>query len=403
MAAAPPPSEKRSPNWSSTTKGIVGLTIVAIIAALLVQFREIIGPLILSFVLAFLIHPLATFLNKRLKLTWRMSVALVFLVVVLVIAGLLTLVGFAITEQVQSLILFLQNFFNQLPQIISDLSQRTFVFGPFSLDMTQFDLAAVTDPLLSSGQAIVGQFGGLVSTVATSAISTLGYIFFILLIAYFLLADGGQVRENLVYIAIPRYDEDIRRIGRELTRIWESYLRSQVLVFFLTVFVYYILMTILGMRFSFGIALMAGVARFVPYIGPFIVWTVTALLAIFSPSNYFNLQPWAYTLLVIGSAILVDQVFDQYIVPRMMGRTLGLHPAAILVAALISFQLLGFIGLLLAAPVLATLTLITRYVIRKMFDLEPWPQNERSVRMQLPPDRMIHRARAWWRARSRKP
>jgi predicted PurR-regulated permease PerM len=382
---------------------IIGLTIVAIIAALLIQFREIIGPLILSFVLAFLLHPIATFLNKRVKISWRTSVALVFLVVILIIAGLLTLAGFAITDQVQSLILFLQDFFTQLPQLIQNLAQQTFVFGPFRLDMTQFDLTAITNPLLSSGQAILGQVGGLVSTVATSAISTLGYLFFILLIAYFLLADGGQVRENLVYIEIPRYDEDMRRLGRELTRIWEIYLRSQVLIFFMTVFVYYVLMTILGMRFSFGIALLAGVARFVPYLGPFIVWLVTALLAFFGPSNYFNLQPWAYTLLVIGLAVLVDQIFDQYIVPRMMGRTLGLHPAAILVAAIVSFQLLGFIGLLLAAPVLATLTLFTRYTLRKMFDLDPWPNTERGVRMQLPPDRMIHRARAWWRVRSRKP
>ena len=391
------PSQSTSPKWSSNTKLIVGLVLVAILALLLQQFTNMIGPLLLAFVLAFLLQPSARWLHDKAHIPWRFSVALVLLVLIIVLAGLFTWAGFAIVSQIQSLIATIQKFIAELPQIINDLSTRVYTIGPLVIDLSRFDLTTITNQLLSSAQAVLGQVGSLVGTIASTTITTLGYVLFILLIAFFLLAEGGRVREDLVYINIPGYDKDFRRLGRELTRIWEAYLRSQVAIIILVILAYYVLMTALGMRFTLGLAIMAGLARLVPYIGPFIVWTTAALLAYFAPSNYFNLPPWAYTLLVVGLALVVDQIFDQYIQPRFMGQSLGVHPAAILVAAIVAYQWLGIIGLVLAAPVLATVTLVFRYSLRKLFDLDPWPAAEPQTRLQLPQDRLIHRLRAWLR------
>ncbi len=397
-----PESSPSSPKWSSNAKLIVGLTLVAIVAILLQQFRVIVGPLLLSFVLAFLLHPSATLLNKRVHIPWGIAVLLVFAALIIVLAGVFTLAGFAIVQQIQSLISTIQRFIAQVPQLITDLSRDVIWIGPFSVDLTRFDLTSVTNQLLSSAQSVLGQVGGLVGTVATGTITTLGYAVFILLMAYFILVQGGQVREELFYIDIPGYGTDIRRLTRELTRIWDAYLRSQVVIILMVIAVYYVLMTILGMRFTLGIALLAGLARLVPYLGPFLVWSTAALLAFFQPVNYLNLQPWAYALLVIGLAVLVDQFFDQYVQPRLMGQSLGIHPAAILVAAIIAFQWLGIIGLVLAAPVLATVILLIRYALRKMLDLDPWVTPERQMPVQLPHDRVIHRFRAWLRVRTRR-
>lgn len=396
------PQGQSSPNWAQNTKLIVGLTFIAILAILLQQFNEIVGPLILAFVLAFLIQPIARWLNVKARLSWRFSVGLVFIVLAIVLAGLFTLAGFATVQQIQNLITTISRFIAQLPQVISDLTSQQFSIGPFDFDLSAFDLTAITNQLLSSAQTFLGQVGGLVGSLFTGTLTTLGYVVFILLIAYFLLVEGGQVRENLVYINIPRYEYDIRRLGRELTRIWEAYLRSQVAIILLVIVVYYLLLTILGMRFTLGLAILAGMARFIPYIGPFIVWGTAALLAFFGPQNYFNLQPWAYTLLVISLCILVDQVFDQYVQPRFMGSSLGVHPAAILVAAIIAFDWLGIIGLVLAAPVLATVALFIRFAVRKMFDLDPWPAPEGSGNYKTPPDRLLYRVRAWWRLQNRR-
>ena len=104
-------------------------------------------------------------------------------------------------------------------------------------------------------------------------------------------------------------------------------------------------------------------------------------MAYFQAGNYLGLVPWQYALVVIIFVIVVDQIFDNIVSPRILGQTLGVHPAAVLVAAIIAANLLGLVGVVLAAPVLASLMLIGRYTIRKMVDLDPWPDSE----LLLPP------------------
>jgi predicted PurR-regulated permease PerM len=120
--------------------------------------------------------------------------------------------------------------------------------------------------------------------------------------------------------------------------------------------------------------------------------------------NYFNLQPTFYALLVVGLIFLVDQIFDNLVNPTLMGRTLGVHPAAVLVSALIAARLIGIIGLMLVTPVLATLQLIGRYVLRKMLDMDPWQElTPRPSPMEAPWLPVTRRIKAWWRLIRSKP
>jgi hypothetical protein len=80
--------------------------------------------------------------------------------------------------------------------------------------------------------------------------------------------------------------------------------------------------------------------------------------------------------IVVGSSLVIDQVMDNYVTPRLMAQTLRVHPAAVLVAALIMADLLGILGIVIAAPLLASLALLARYTMRKMFDLDPFPPSE---------------------------
>ena len=73
--------------------------------------------------------------------------------------------------------------------------------------------------------------------------------------------------------------------------------------------------------------------------------------------------------------LVVDQIIDSFVTPRILARTLKVHPAAVLVTALIAANLLGIMGVVIAAPTLATFTLLGRYTIRKMFDQDPFPPN----------------------------
>jgi predicted PurR-regulated permease PerM len=183
-----------------------------------------------------------------------------------------------------------------------------------------------------------------------------------------------------VHIDIPGYSADIQRLARELFSTWDAFLRGQLVISLLVIISYYLLLTILGTRLTLVIALLAGAARFIPWVGPLITWTVTAIVAFLQADNYFGMGAVQYALLVVVLCLALDTIFDNLVVPRLMGRALGVHPAGVLIAAIIATNLIGIIGLVLAAPVLATLALLSRYVLRKMFDLDPWPESEQTLR-----------------------
>lgn len=374
---ADPQSGNDSPKWGSTTKLVVGMTVVALMAALLIRFRVIIGPLILAFILAYLLHPLGTWINRATRISWRTTINLIYLVVVIIVGSLFAVAGLAVVQQVQSLVSFVQRFVTQLPDLVSNLATQTYQVGPLVFDPGQFfDLQRLTDQLLSIIQPLLGQLGGIIRTFAGSAANMLGWGVFILLISYFILADTGSFPNEILHIELPGYNQDIRRLGRELRKIWNSFLRGQLIITTLVMILYSILMFVLGIRYAIGIAILAGLSRFIPYIGPLITLSITALVAFLQSGNHFGLAPVSYAVLVVVISLLLDQIIDNLISPRFFSQALGVHPAAILVAAIIAANLIGIIGLILAAPVLATLTLLGRYIFRKMLDLDPWTDME---------------------------
>jgi predicted PurR-regulated permease PerM len=248
---------------------------------------------------------------------------------------------------------------------------------------------------------VIGRAGSIVSTFATGAASTIGWTLFVLLIAYFALSDAGQMPDAVDYFQIPGYDYDIRRLSRELGKIWNAFLRGQIFIAMLIIITYSIVLSILGIRYALGLAILTGLAHFVPYVGTWIATLVTFLVAIFQPNNYYNLEPLAYALLVIGVCFILNQLFDNLISPRIMGDTLGINPAAVLVAAILAANFIGLVGLLIAAPFLATLKLSGQYVIRKLFDLDPWPEPEAVSKPEEPSRlrRFFRRLQGYWRLR----
>ena len=370
--SSPPPS----PMWSSGTKLVIGLTLVAILVALLVYFRSIIGPLLLGVILAYVFHPVAAFLNRKTRLNWGWSVNIVFLIFVLILLSIITVSGLAIVQQMQSLVGVINTFTRTIPDLVTQLSSQVYYIGPYQFELSQTDLQSFSNQILDTLQPAVGRFGSILSSFAASALVTLGWGLFVLVIAYFMLARTGEVSDELIQLDIPGYNEDIRKMGAEFRRIWNVFLRGQMVIFLLAIFLYSILLTTLGVRYSLGIAILAGVARFIPYVGPFIVWIITLLVAFFQGYNYFGMEPWAYAILVVALCLILDAILDNIVVPRFHGDTLGLHPAAVLVAALVAARLIGFVGLVLAAPVLASMVLVIRYFIRKMLDQEPWPPSD---------------------------
>ncbi len=158
----------------------------------------------------------------------------------------------------------------------------------------------------------------------------------------------------------------------------------------ITIIIYSILLSVLGC----GLCLVCGhgwVARFVPWLGTSITWLVYFFVALLQGS----------TILVIASAVcsavvgvaLNGPVIDSLITPKIMGSAFAGH----LLAAGWGFcrnYWMGFIGLLLAGPTMATLKLLATYALRKSFDLDPWEGLDKS-RIANKASFFDHTAKGW--------
>jgi AI-2E family transporter len=87
--------------------------------------------------------------------------------------------------------------------------------------------------------------------------------------------------------------------------------------------------------------------------------------------------------LVVIMTSIIDWIIDSFITPRIMASTLKVHPAAVFFAALIAANLIGILGVVIAAPILASVTLLGKYTMRKMFDMDPWPEAQAAAEPHL--------------------
>lgn len=386
-----------SPRWGATTKLVVALTTIVVIAALLVRFQTLIVPVALAFILAYLFQPVAALLDRIPRISWRLSVGLTYILLILVFASLLTLSGWGIVSQTQSLIDLLQNSLDEIPALLQNsalwITEQSQNF-PVPIDLSTLNLETIVQELLSYVQPLLGSTGQMLGTFATGAAGFFGWFAFILLISYFILSESGGMRENMLKLEVPGYTEDFKRLGQELARIWNAFLRGQMIVFTLAFIFYFFVLSILGVRYAIGLALLAGISKFLPYIGPAMVWVTLALVSYFQTFKLFNMNPWAYVLLVIAIALVFDQILDGLITPRIMADALSVHPAAVLVSALIFADLIGILGIIIAAPMLATFVLIGRYMMHKMLDQDPWADFEN--RRGTPPLKMWETVRTFF-------
>ena len=145
----------------------------------------------------------------------------------------LTLSGLAILQQARSLVNFIETFVAELPAMLQDLSTRVYMLGPFQIDFTQLDLDHPGPASPECRTAAIGRAGTLVSRVAASHSNHAGLRGAIHTTRILLLTI--QIRTTTprnidLDIDIPGYGADIQHLFAELSRIWDSFLRGQLII-----------------------------------------------------------------------------------------------------------------------------------------------------------------------------
>jgi predicted PurR-regulated permease PerM len=367
-----------SPRWTSTTKLLVGLVIVGIVAFLLYRFTSLITPLLMVFILAYLLHPVVTLIARGFHISWKAAVNILYFIILALLIGSLTLGGVSLVDRIGFLIGQVEDLITGLPGIIASLSGRALQIGPFTLELPT-DLSGISSQLLSLVQPLLSRTGNIAAAIAGGAAEVFGWTFFVLIVSYFLMVESSGLQSDLIKVEVPGYNADLSKLGILLSNIWNSFLRGQIFIFTMSTIIYIVVLSVFGVDYAIGIAFLAGLAKFLPYIGPAITWVVMALVTFIQDPTPFGMENWAYMLMVVITTTVIDWIIDNLIAPRIMARTLRVHPAAVLVTALVAANLLGILGVVIAAPVLASAMLLGRYIMRKMLDLDPWPREERAT------------------------
>lgn len=361
-----------SPKWNWPTKLVVGLTLVALSIWLLVQFQNFLGPLVTALILSYFLHPVASFLRDKIKIPWGIAVAILYIFLVLILLGLLTWGGFILVEQIQNLIRFIENNIDRLPELVEDITTQTYQIGPFTISPTGVIWEQITNQIVNAIQPVLGQLGSIVGSVAAGAANIFTWMALIILISYFLLAESEGIPGGMLNIKMRGYEEDIDRMGKELNRIWNSFIRGEIIVVLISLILYSATLGILGLQFFFGLSVIAAIGQLIPYIGAWATWIAFGLVALLQSNTPFDLPSGIYMLIVLGVGMIINTILDNFLKTKILAENLRVHPALILIGALIGVQLFGFIGIIIAAPIMASLQLFLHYTVRKLNDQDPW-------------------------------
>ena len=395
----PEPNNKRSqdsPRWGWATKLVVGLLLIVGLLALIVRFDEYFKLVITAFIISFLLHPLCRLINKRLKISWRIATAIVYFLIAGLVLWLITSAGSTIITQVQNLFANITQNVGGLTAFLETWSNRIIAIGPFNFALPYLDTDIISQTITDYLQPAATQAGKLVGLVG-------GFLFNLVItymVSFFITSETNGVQNRLFNITVKGFEKDFRRIGMEISKIFNAFIRGEFTVVTIAIIVYIICLGILGLPYFLVLALIAGLGRFIPYIGAWIGWIGFIIGAILQDPTPYGLTKLMYVVLVMSIAMVIDMVLDHVLTPKLMGDTLEVHPAAIMISALIGGQIFGLLGIILAAPTFATLKLLFGYATKKLFDQDPWEgmsyyRKPKEPALLVALRKLIKKIRAW--------
>ncbi|MGD1993276.1 MAG: AI-2E family transporter [Anaerolineae bacterium] len=355
------------PRWDTSTKRIVLLTLLLLIALFIYRFRAVLPPLILAFLLAFIIDPVVDFLEQRTMLSRTAATLIVFAVIILTLAAAPAVAVPTIVREIRRLNL-------DFAQILADLEQL--IAQPVEIFGRELDLREVYQQVQTTLERYVSQVAAGTVDVVFGFASTVFWLIFILLSAFYMVRDADRIVEGIDALMPPVMRGDFVQLRIKITQVWHAFLRGQLLMGLIMVVITTVATLIIGLPNALALGILAGVTEFIPNIGPVIAAIPAVAVGFFEGSTWIPLEGFWFAVLVLGVYILIQQIEGNLLLPRVMGRSLNLHPLVVLVAIIAGGSLAGILGMLLAAPSVATLRVLMDYIYRRLTDQDPFPEEE---------------------------
>lgn len=319
-------------------------------------------PFALAWMLAYMLNPIVTFLQVRCKVRFRwLSVTLTLLLLAAICVGAIMLIVPPSIEEFSQLkrliIEYLRNGSGNasIPTIISDFVRE-------NMQHEEVHSFLQTDDVQVFMRHSVERLGNFLWATANAVWSLFSWCI-TLLYLFFLLMDFEKASRAWINYVPKRFRGVVETLYVDVQTGMSAYFRGQALVALCVGILFAAGFSLIGLPLAVGFGLLVGALNFVPYL-QMISIPLAVLLALLKAAETGE-NFWGILLLVGLVYVVVQLIQDLIIVPKIMGRIMGISPAIILLSLSVWGYILGFLGLIIALP-LTTLILsyYKRYIIK---------------------------------------
>ncbi len=338
-------------------KIMLTMTILAIGALLLYLFDKtsilrmignvigVISPLFIGLFLAWVLEPAINYFVKN-KVGRKLATVVVYLIFVFVILLILALIVPEFISQVNELISKLPDFIGSVNEWVNDF----FV----NLSSSEIDLTEMKNNIIKSINSFANgitaaDFISIVNGLGSS-IRTVGNIFLGLLIGFYLSLDFSKVNKFFKRVVPVKYHDELHVIKIALNGMLRNYVNGTLLSCLFVMILSLIGFLISGVSSPLLFAIFCAITNIIPYFGPYIGGIPVVVVG-------FAISP-VTGIICLVTVFLVQFLEGNILHPLIVGKAISLHPVTIMLSLLIFEYLFGIIGMILAAPIVATLKIL---------------------------------------------
>lgn len=331
----------------------IGVLVVFVL--LLWLLSDILLPFVAGSAIAYLLNPLTDRL-ERAGVNRAAAALSIITVVVFAFVLVVLLVAPILGGQLSSFIDNIPGYVTKLQTLITDPSRP----------WVQKLLGAGLNPEKGIGDLVTQGVGWLTAFLKSlwsggrALISLFSLIVVTPVVAFYLLYDWHRMIRSVDEWVPVHQRETVRRLARECDAAISGFVRGQSAVCLILGTFYAVTLTLAGLNFGLLIGLIAGLITFVPYVG-----SLTGLILALGVAVAQFWPHWTSVLMVLGIFLAGQFAEGNILSPKLVGERVGLHPVWVIFALLAFGYLFGFVGLLVAVPLAATMGVLVRFALQR--------------------------------------
>jgi len=323
---------------------------------ILYKIRNILAPFIFSFIIAYFLNPLVTKMQK-VKINRSWSTAIIIGSFIIFVFFLCKLILPILYEQFFSLI-------NSIPSYVTSINDDVYPKVQKWLNSMGIENKMnFKETLLSHDYyGLATYFENIVNNLIESSMSAINFISLVfvtpILIFYFI-RDWKKITKTIKKITPRKYKSYSFKLLREIDRKISGYIKGQLNVCLILGLFYGIGLNVAGLNFGFLIGFLTGIFSFIPYVG-MLFGTVAALIIAFFQIS-FGIDDTFVMLVVFAIGQIIA---SNFLTPKLVGEKIGVHPVWVIFALFAFGSLFGFVGLLIALPASAIISVLFKNIAK---------------------------------------